>query len=143
MGYNVNMITHILSYLCTFVVFLVIDFTWLGFVAKSIYRKEIGALLAPSFDMVAAGVFYMLFVLGLYIFVIIPGVEKKEVIYTLQMGALFGFFTYMTYDLTNKATLINWSWKITCIDIVWGIVLSALVSCAGYYIYQLISHFTH
>lgn len=137
--YNVRiMIQHIFSYILTFIVFLGIDLTWLGYLAKDFYRKQFGSLLAESFDLTAAFIFYALFVLGLYIFVIVPNASKADLFKTLYMGALFGFFTYMTYDLTNKATLAGWSWTLTFADILWGVVLSTLVSFAGYYIYQLI-----
>jgi len=43
-------------------------------------------------------------------------------------GAIFGFVTYATYDLTNHATLVNWPMLMTVVDMTWGTVLSSLVA---------------
>jgi uncharacterized membrane protein len=126
----------ILPYFLTFAVFLAIDMVWLGFIAKDLYRKHIGHLLADNVNWVAALVFYALFIIGIFIFAIVPAVEKGSVQTAILMGALFGFFTYATYDLTNLATLKDWPTAIVFIDIIWGVVLTGIVSTAGFYITQ-------
>jgi uncharacterized membrane protein len=129
-----NIKSIILSYLLTFLVFLVVDMLWLGFIAKGIYQKYLGSFLSDSINWTAAIIFYLIFVIGISIFAIYPSVNKGSVNHAILMGALFGFFTYATYDLTNLATLKSWPLTIVFIDIIWGSVLSALVSFSGFYI---------
>ena len=129
-----NIKSLILSYLLTFIVFLMIDMLWLGVLAKNIYQKYLGGFLTGSINWTAALIFYALFVVGISIFAIYPAVNKSSVYFAILMGALFGFFTYATYDLTNLATLKGWPIPIVIIDIIWGSVLSAVVSLSGYYI---------
>lgn len=124
----------ILSYGLTFAVFFVIDMAWLGFIAKDLYRKHLSAFLSDQVNWSAAIVFYLLFIVGVFIFAIMPAVEKDSVRSAMLLGGLFGFFTYATYDLTNLATLKNWPLTIVFIDVVWGFVLTGLVATAGFYI---------
>ena len=124
----------LLGYLLTTVVFFAIDILWLGLIAKGLYNKILGHLLAEQVNWTAAIVFYLLFIVGIFVFAILPAVEKESFRYALIYGALFGFFTYATYDLTNLATLKGWPVKIVFIDILWGIVLTASVSISGFYI---------
>jgi len=124
----------ILAYLLTAVVFFAIDLTWLGLIAKNLYRKYLGGFLSDTVNWTAAFVFYALFIVGIFIFSILPAVEKNSFSHAVIMGALFGFFTYATYDLTNLATLKNWPLTIVYIDIIWGTILTGLVAAAGYLI---------
>lgn len=129
-----NIKSIILGYLLTFVVFLVVDLLWLGVIAKNIYQKYLGDFLTDSLNWTAAFIFYLIYVVGISIFAIYPSVNKDSFYNAILMGALFGFFTYATYDLTNLATLKNWPLPIVFIDILWGAVLSAIVSLSGFYI---------
>ena len=124
----------LLAYLLTSVVFFAIDLTWLGVIAKNLYRKYLGGFLSDTVNWKAAFVFYALFIVGIFIFSILPAVEKNSFSHAVIMGALFGFFTYATYDLTNLATLKNWPLTIVYIDIIWGTILTGLVAAAGYWI---------
>jgi uncharacterized membrane protein len=124
----------ILAYLLTAVVFFAIDLTWLGLIAKNVYRKYLGGFLSDTVNWTAAFVFYALFIVGIFIFSILPAVEKNSFSHAVIMGGLFGFFTYATYDLTNLATLKNWPLTIVYIDIIWGTILTGLVAAAGYLI---------
>lgn len=94
-------------YLITLPVFFAIDLIWLGLVAKNFYSKHIGFLMKTNVNWQAALLFYLLFIVGLVIFVITPSLEKKEWTSALFLGALFGLISYATYDLTNLATLKN------------------------------------
>ena len=129
-----NIESIIFSYLLTFLVFLIVDMLWLGVIAKGIYQKYLGGFLSDNVNWTAAFIFYFIFVLGISIFAIYPSVNKDSVNNAILMGALFGFFTYATYDLTNLATLKGWPLSIVFIDIIWGSVLSAFVSFSGFYI---------
>lgn len=129
---------YIYLYLLTFVVFLVIDFIWLNFIAKNLYSTRIGHLLADKPNLIPALIFYLIFVVGVIIFAIIPGYETKNILKTILLGGLFGLLTYSTYDLTNLATLKNWPVSVTIIDMIWGTSLSVMTSVAGYYIATLL-----
>lgn len=129
----------IISYLLTTVVFFAIDLLWLGVIAKGWYSKYLGNLLSDQVNWTAAIIFYLLFIVGIFIFAILPAVDKASLSKAIVMGALFGFFTYATYDLTNLATLKGWPLTIVLIDITWGVVLTATVSAAGYTITRWIN----
>jgi uncharacterized membrane protein len=124
----------IATYLATATVFLVLDILWLGTVALGFYREQMGELLAQPFNLTAATAFYLLFVIGVMIFVILPAAAAGGMSQALMMGALFGFFTYMTYDLTGLAVIRNFPAKLALVDIAWGTVLTALASAAGTYV---------
>ena len=124
----------ILAYVLTLIVFLAIDLLWLGFAAKDLYRKHLGSLLSEHVNWTAAFIFYLLYIIGIFIFCIAPSVQKQSFQQAVMLGALFGFFCYATYDLTNLATLKGWPAAIVYIDIAWGTFLTASVSAAGYFI---------
>ena len=129
----------ILSYLLTAVVFFAIDMVWLGFIAKDLYRKYLGNFLSDNVNWTAAIIFYLLFISGIFYFSILPAIEKNSLINAVISGVLFGIFTYATYDLTNLATLKDWPLRIVFIDILWGAILTGLVSTAGFFIVKWIS----
>ncbi len=124
-------------YLVAVVSFFAIDMAWLGFIAKKLYREELGFIMKTNFNWVAAFIFYFIYIFGLVYFAINPALVKGEFSHALLVGALFGFMTYATYDLTNLATLEGWPLKITLIDMVWGTFLGASVSSLTYYIVGL------
>ncbi len=128
----------IISYILTTVVFLVIDLLWLGVIAKDLYRKYLGSFLAENVNWIAAIIFYLLYIVGISIFAIYPSVSKDSVLQAIFLGALFGFFAYATYDLTNLATLKDWPITIVFIDIIWGAILTASVSVSGFYIVKFL-----
>jgi uncharacterized membrane protein len=86
----------------------------------------------PRVDWAAAITFYLVFIVGIVIFAIKPALELRSPMHALVWGALFGFFTYATYDLTNLATIRDWPLIVTVVDLVWGTVLCAAVAWAGY-----------
>lgn len=118
----------------TFVVFMGIDLIWLGFVAKNIYSKYLGYLMAPRVNWVAALVFYVIFITGVLYFVIAPSLVDRDFTQLVIRAMLFGFITYATYDLTNLATVRDWPITITVIDLIWGTTLSTSVSVISYLI---------
>lgn len=121
-------------YLIALPVFLVIDMVWLGLVAKGFYSKQIGFLMKTNINWTAAIVFYLVFIVGLVIFVVTPAIDKKSWLQALLLGSLFGLITYATYDLTNLATIKDWPLLVTFVDLVWGTILAASVSVITYLI---------
>jgi uncharacterized membrane protein len=121
-------------YLLTVPVFFAIDLLWLGVLARGFYRDNLAHLLSPVVNWPAAVVFYLFFIAGILYFAVLPALAEGSVQRALLNGALFGFFTYMTYDLTNLATLPSWPVKVVVVDILWGTVLCAAVAVSGFYI---------
>lgn len=121
-------------YLVTLFIFLVIDLLWLGLIAKNLYSKQLGHLMSDNVNWIAAIIFYLLFIVGLVFFVIMPAIEKGSWSYALLAGFLFGLISYATYDLTNLATLKDWPISITLIDLVWGTSLGGLVSMITFFL---------
>jgi uncharacterized membrane protein len=119
-------------YLVTVPVFFVIDLIWLGLVAKVFYQRHLGYLLRPQVNWSAAIVFYMVFIVGILFFAVFPALEARSAMQAVSYGALFGFFTYATYDLTNQATVKGWPVVITLVDLAWGTAFCSLVSWISY-----------
>ncbi len=115
-------------------VFFAIDMVWLGLVAKDFYRGQIGTLMKSDVNWTAAIIFYLIFILGLVVFVITPAVERGSWTHALLFGALFGFVCYATYDLTNLAVAKDWPLLVTIVDMAWGAVLAASISTVTYFI---------
>ncbi len=107
---------------------------WLNFVAKNFYSKQIGHLMKTDINVMAAGLFYLLFIIGLVLFVINPALEKNSWLHALLYGALFGLVSYATYDLTNFATLKDWPLLVTIVDLFWGMFLAGSVSLISFFI---------
>ncbi|MDO8422721.1 MAG: DUF2177 family protein [Parvibaculum sp.] len=124
------MLRIITAYISTGLVFVVIDAIWLSNMGGW-YRRMMGDLLLPEFRLVPAMVFYFLFMAGLVIFAVAPALNSGKLSTALLYGALFGFFTYVTYDLTNQSTLIHWPVQLAVVDIIWGTVLSAASATLG------------
>ncbi len=122
-------------YLLAVPVFFIIDMIWLGVIARPFYQSRLGHLLG-DINWVAAIIFYLVFLLGLTFFAIYPSVVKGTIMSAVTLGALFGFFTYATYDLTNLATIKGWPLSVTLVDMVWGSLLGALVATITVFVYQ-------
>lgn len=129
------MLDYLKLWAVAFGIFLVLDAVWLGVVAKKMYSKNIGHLMAEKPKWYAAGVFYLFYIFGLVFFVIEPALSTGSINYAIVAGLLFGAVTYGTYDLTNLATLSKWPLPLTIIDIVWGSVLCTIVSLLTYLIF--------
>lgn len=119
------------AYLATGIAFALIDSVWLRTMSERLYKVEIGELLADSFRLPPAILFYLLYILGMMIFAVGPAMQSGSWKTALCFGAAFGFFAYMTYDLTNYATLKVWSLKVTILDMIWGTVLTGLAAATG------------
>lgn len=120
-------------YLLTVPVFFAVDMVWLGLVANKLYQKQIGSMLKETPNWPAAIIFYLIYIVGIVIFAVLPSLDKSPLRAAL-MGGLFGFIAYATYDLTNLATMKNWPLTITIVDLVWGSALTATVALASYFI---------
>jgi uncharacterized membrane protein len=125
------------KYLYTFIPFLVLDALWLGLVAPSFYKANIGHLMTDTPNFAAAGLFYLLYVAGLVVFVTgREGTLKQAAL----RGAFFGLLCYATYDLTNLATLKDWPVLVTVVDLVWGTFASTVTSVAAVWLIRKFNH---
>lgn len=119
---------HLVAWAATFVVMLAIDAFWLGVVARSYYAQAMGSLMSPQPRLGFAAAFYLLYPIGLVIFAVLPSPTPGR---AALLGALFGFFAYCTYDLTNASVVRGWPIGLTFIDIAWGTFVSGLSAVAG------------
>ncbi len=124
---------YIYLYLLTVPAFFIIDMIWLGFVANKFYQSQLSHLLGPV-NWPAAIIFYLIYIVGIIIFAVVPGLEAGSWKKALVLGALFGFFCYATYDLTNLATLRDWPLSVAIVDMIWGAVLTGSVATVSYYL---------
>lgn len=125
----------LILYAISLPLFLLFDFVWLGVLAKNFYRNQLSHILGEM-NWVAVVAFYVVFLLGLTFFAIYPTATRGTMLTGIILGGLFGFFTYATYDLTNKATLKGWPLSLTIVDILWGTFMGAVVTALTFQIYS-------
>ena len=125
------------AYITTTVVFFGLDFVWLSTISTNFYRSRVGALLLEQPNLGVAGLFYLVYVAGIVHFAVIPAVNATSWTTAAVNGALLGLVAYGTYDLTNLATLKNWSVSVSIVDMAWGIVLTATAATCGYFLTTL------
>ncbi|MFN3853891.1 MAG: DUF2177 family protein [Phreatobacter sp.] len=121
-----------IAYVATAVTFLAIDFVWLSLMASRLYRPQIGALLLDQPNLVVAGLFYLVYAVGIVVLAVMPAFGARSVLMAIGLGALLGLVAYGTYDITNLATLKGWSVTVTVVDMVWGMTITAIGALAGY-----------
>lgn len=128
------MLKNFAIYTSFLVTLIAIDLVWLLGIAKNLYRDQMGDIMVSEPKLIAGLAFYLLYALGVCIFVIAPALSKQSWIYALQYGALFGLFCYMTYDLTNLAVIRNFPTQLALIDIAWGSFVTAICSGIAYWV---------
>lgn len=126
------MMRYAVAYVTTLIVFLAIDAVWLMTMSQRLYRRYIGDILVDSFNPAPAALFYLIYIAGIVVFATAPAFSSGRWTTASINGALFGFFAYATYDLTNQATIRGWPTTITVADICWGSLLSAMAATMGF-----------
>ncbi len=124
--------SYIAGYIASLIVFFGVDMVWLSMMAGRVYRPTMGDIALSGVNLPPAIAFYALYPIGLVVFAVAPGLRAGSLSTAAVYGALFGFFTYATYDLTNQATLRNWTLTLSLTDMAWGTVLAALAATAGF-----------
>lgn len=109
-----------------------LDALWIGVVMKSFYKKYLGYLMGENFMIAPAVLFYLLYAFGIMYFVVAPALVEKSLTMAITRGAILGLLAYATYDLTNHATVARWPAIVTVVDILWGVIVTALVSAIAY-----------
>ena len=122
-----------IAYLASAATLLALDIVWLMLAVPRLYRPQMGSLLADQPNLAVAAIFYLLYVVGIVVFVVLPAVESGSWLSALGLGALLGLVAYGTYDFTNLATLRGWPVTLSFIDVTWGIFLTATSALAGYW----------
>lgn len=122
--------TYAIAYSLCLLLFSAVDVTWLMTMGGRLYKETLGDILLPQIYLPAAAAFYLLYPAGVVIFAIAPALKIGSMTTALVFGTLFGLFAYATYELTNFATLRNWTLQITLIDIAYGAVASGIVATA-------------
>ncbi len=133
------MVKYLIAYGGTAAVFFAADFVWLGVVAKTFYRERIGHLMADDINMPAAMAFYLLYVIGIVVFAVMPALQSDSWKTALVLGGLLGLIAYGTYDMTNLATLRDWPASVVVVDMAWGTALTGASALAGYFVCKAFS----
>lgn len=121
-----------IGFMASGIAFLGLDAAWLSYAASRIYRPQLGHLLREDFALAPAVAFYFIYIAGILIFAVAPALESGRWTVALWRGAALGFLAYATYDLTNLATMRNWSGTVTIIDMAWGTLVTAAAAIAGF-----------
>jgi len=121
-------------YVAALVPFFVIDIIWLGRMAPRFYKPVMGDIALAGFNLLPAIAFYVLFPIGIVLFAVNPALKSQSFLTAMVNGALFGLFSYGTYDLTNQATLRNWTWQLSLMDMAWGTALVAVSATTAFLI---------
>jgi uncharacterized membrane protein len=125
------MLKPIVAYGFTAIVFLGLDFLWLTTIALGLYRRELGDLLLEKPSLAISAGFYLVYVAGIVFFCVMPALNGGSWLTALGTGAVLGLVAYGTYDITNLATLKNWSTTVAVADLAWGTALTAVAAAAG------------
>lgn len=112
------------------IVFLVVDLTWLGVVATDVYAAQLGDLRAPRATAWAALLFYLLYVVGVVHFAVLPALARQSWRVAAGKGALLGLVAYGTWDLTNLAVIRDFPAPLAFLDLAWGTLLTCVVATA-------------
>ncbi|MCW5720623.1 MAG: DUF2177 family protein [Devosia sp.] len=121
-----------IAYLGAAATFFALDFIWLSLATKVIYRPMLGDLLVESPNLLVAAAFYLVYLVGLAVFAILPAANSGSWVMAIGLGALLGLVAYGTYDFTNLATIKDWPPLVSIIDLAWGTSLSAIAAWVGY-----------
>jgi uncharacterized membrane protein len=124
---------HAAAYAGAAIAFAGLDAVWLSATNAALYRPVLHGVLIDGFRPAPAVAFYLVYLLGVTVFAAAPGLAAGRWVVAARRGAMFGFFAYATYDLTNQATLIVWSTRIMALDLMWGTFVTAVGATAGYW----------
>ena len=125
------MTRNLIAYAAIALVMLALDMLWLGLIARAVYQQGIGHLMAERPNVPVAMLFYVVYAAGLLVFAVLPNAAEPGWAKTAVSAALFGFFAYATYDLSNLATLKGWPIGMSLLDMAWGSAASAVSGVAG------------
>ncbi len=130
---------YLYAYVSAGLAMLVLDAIWLTSMV-GFYRSNLGGMLLEGFRLAPAAAFYFIYVAGIVLLAVIPNIRDGGTVYSAALsGAIVGFLAYATYDLTNQATLKEWSTLVTMVDIAWGTVLTATTAAFSFGLTQALT----
>ncbi len=127
------------AYLGSALAMLVLDIVWLTTMVPRVYKPALGDMLADPPNLWVAAVFYLVYLVGVVVFAVLPALGQQNWLMALGAGALLGLVAYGTYDFTNLSTLRNWPVGLSLIDVAWGTVLTGVTATAGYFVANWLS----
>ncbi len=130
---------YAVAYLAILLPFGLLDAVWLSLMGPRLYRPTLGDILLTNVNVAPAVIFYLIYPLGLLIFAVLPALKSDLAASALIYGALFGGLAYATYDLTNHATLRNWTLQLTLTDMAWGAFASGVAAATAFYLSRMTS----
>jgi uncharacterized membrane protein len=125
-------VSRVRSYGAAAIVLLALDALWLGVLAAPLYERTIGPLLRPRPNLLAAGLFYAVYLVGVNELVVHAASQAATSGRVAARGALLGLVAYSTFDLTALAALSGWSVLVTAVDVAWGTLLTAAAAGAAH-----------
>jgi uncharacterized membrane protein len=123
-----NLKRYLFLYLATLIVFIPLDFLFLGTIAKSFFTAQVGDMLG-EIRLAPAILFYLTYLVGIVVFA--NGSPDATWPSALLYGALFGLFCYATFELTALSLLKHWTWPVVMLDVSWGTFLTAVSATLG------------
>lgn len=130
---------YLIAYFTILLPFGLLDAVWLSLMGPRLYKPTLGDIMLTNVNIPAAAAFYLLYPIGILVFATLPALKAGLVAPALLYAALFGALAYATYDLTNQATLRNWTLQLTLVDVAWGAIASGLAGAASYYLTRTIA----
>lgn len=127
------------AYVGSALAMLVLDAIWLTTTVPLIYKPALGDMLAEPPNLAVAALFYLVYLIGVVVFAVLPALNQQNWLIALGAGALLGLVAYGTYDFTNLSTLKNWPLTLSLVDVCWGVVLTAITATAGFVAGRLLS----
>jgi uncharacterized membrane protein len=124
--------TALVAYAGSLTTLLVLDAVWLGLVARTFYRDQLGEMMLPSPNLAVAAVFYLFFAVAVVVLAVYPAIASGSVWTALAYGLILGLAAYGTYDITNLATLKNWPLMMSLVDLAWGGFVTAMTAAGGF-----------
>ena len=130
---------YAVAYFAILLPFGLLDAAWLSLMGPRLYRPTLGDILLANVNIEPAVLFYLIYPVGLLVFAVLPAFKSHSATSALIYGALFGGLAYATYDLTNHATLRNWTLQLTLTDMAWGAFASGVAAAAAFYLTRMAS----
>lgn len=122
----------VIAYLAAAATFFAFDLVWLSLAVPRLYKPLLGTLLRDSPNLPVAAAFYLVYVVGLVVFAVLPAANTNNALTAIGLGALLGLVAYGTYDFTNLSTIRDWPALVSVVDLAWGIFVSAAAALAGF-----------
>jgi uncharacterized membrane protein len=125
---------YLYSYIATLIPLIILDALWILVLAKDFYASKMGFLFQQPVKMTPIFVFYPLYAVVVALLSVTPALTSSSWSEALWRGALLGLAAYSAYDLTNQATIAGWPLSMTIVDVLWGVVVTALTSVIAFWI---------